>query len=1058
MALGLRFSPHPRAALLATVCVMGAVGAGEAARGADEAKPAAKQPPVSFAHEVRPILSENCFACHGFDAEKRKGNLRLDTRAGAFETLKSGETAIVPGDLDESALIFRIEIDDDDEMMMPPKASGKSLSPAEIDVLKRWVAEGAHWSDHWSFDPPAAAKPPEIPDSNRARNPIDNFILARLAAEALKPADRAEPVALLRRVYLDLIGLPPTPADVDAFEASVQSDGFDAAYEKTVDRLLASPRYGEHMARFWLDAARYGDTHGMHLDNFREMWPYRDWVVAAFNANKPFDQFIVEQLAGDLLPNPTPDQLIATGFNRCHVSTSEGGSIEEEVYVRNVVDQVDTNGTVFLGLTIACSRCHDHKFDPITQKEYYQLFAFFNNIDGPALDGNISKWAPVLQVPNDAQKAKLADLDKRLTDLRAKLDQQTDQLAASYDPKLDDDQSEEPARSDFVWIDDAFPQGAKVQGDGEFVAGPDHPVQSGGVSLRIEAVGLRQKVVEDPGAKLKVGSDDVLFARVYLDPSNPPRQIMLQWRVGGKWMRRAYWGENLIEWGKDGTTERLRIGDRPNLAEWVRLEVPAASVGLKPGTEIDGWAFTQFDGVAHWDAAGLVTQTPQPGQTFESLSAWARAKAADGGEGLADSVKQLLKKPKAERTAEDHRALLDAFLPVWSEGGAVVAPTHAEIAKTEAERKTLDEAIATTLIYRERAGDPKPAYVLNRGEYDQRRDEVGRALPAFLPPLPEGAPVDRLAFARWLVAPEQPLTARVTVNRFWQQVFGVGLVKTSEDFGAQGEPPSHPELLDWLAVQFREDGWDVKRFMKRVLMSSTYLQSSRIDPESLAKDPENRLLARGPRFRLDAETLRDQAFYVGGMLVEEIGGPSVKPPQPEGLWEAVAYVGSNTGKFAADKGVDKVHRRSLYTFWKRTSPPPQMTTLDAPSRESCLVRRERTNTPLQALLLLNEPQYIEASRDLAERTLREADAAPEDRLTWMFRLATSRGPGPVELKELSDALGDFKAHYAAQPEAARALINIGEVKPDPKLNPADLAAWTMVGNVILNLDEVLTKN
>ncbi len=1056
MALGLRFTALACAGLMAASACLGAARAEEEHDG-EKAKPAAKLPPVSFAQEIRPILSENCFACHGFDAENRKGGLRLDTHEGAFETLKSGETAVVPGDLDASALIFRIEIDDDPEMMMPPKESGKSLSPQEIDLLKRWVAEGAPWGGHWAFEPPVKVDPPAIREADRALNPIDNFILARLEAEGLKPAERAQPARLLRRVYLDLIGLPPAPADVDAFLASVENDGYDAAYEKVVDRLLASPRYGEHMARFWLDAARFGDTHGLHLDNFREMWAYRDWVVQAFNANKPFDQFIVEQLAGDLLPNPTLDQLIATGYNRCHVSTSEGGSIEEEVYVRNVVDQVDTNGTVFLGLTIACSRCHDHKFDPITQKEYYQLFAFFNNIDGPALDGNVSKWAPFLPTPTDEQKAALEASDKQLAELRARLADETAKLAGAYDPKVDENQPDEPHRGDFVWIDDAPPEGAAVQGDGAFVAGPDHPVHGGGLALRIEAAGLKQKVIENPAAKLKIGADDVLFAHVYLDPSNPPKEIMLQWRVGGQWSHRAFWGENLIDWGKDGTHERARLGDQPAKGEWVRLEIPAEAVGLKPGTEIDGWAFTQFDGLAYWDEAGLLTQTPQPGQTYDGLSAWVRAKLADDGAGLAEPIKALLKKPRDERSDADREALLQAFLPDWTEGRKILAPIRAELAKAEADRKTLDGSISTTLIYRERQGDPKPAFVLNRGEYDQRGEEVERALPAFLPPPPADAPLDRLAFARWLIAPEQPLTSRVTVNRFWQQVFGIGLVKTSEDFGAQGEPPSHPELLDWLAVRFREDGWDVKRFMKRIVMSSTYRQSSKIDAESLAKDPENRLLARGPRFRLDAETLRDQAFHVGGMLVEEIGGPSVKPPQPAGLWEAVAYTDSNTAKFTADSGVDKVHRRSLYTFWKRTSPPPQMTTLDAPSRESCQVRRERTNTPLQALLLLNEPQYVEASRDLAERAFREAGSSPEERLTWMFRLATCRAPEAADLEELRAALRDFTAHYAEQPDAARELINIGEVKPDPKLDPSELAAWTMIGNILLNLDEVLTK-
>jgi hypothetical protein len=1020
-----------------------------------QAPPKSKDRPVNFARDVRTVLSDNCFACHGPDDKTRKAGLRLDTKEGVQAKLKSGEALIVPGKPDDSELVFRLETDDP-ELRMPPRKFGKQLTPQQVEALRRWVEQGAAWTTHWAFEPPHKSGLPDLKNLSWVRNPIDRFILARLEAEGLSPSAETDPTTLVRRVFLDLTGLPPTPREVDAF----LTDPSEKAYEALVDRLLDCPRYGEHMARFWLDAARYGDTHGLHLDNYREIWPYRDWVIRAFNANKPFDAFVVEQLAGDLLPSPTLDQLIATGYNRCHVSTSEGGSIEEEVYVRNVVDQIDTNGTVFLGMTIGCARCHDHKYDPVRMKDYYQLFGFFNNIDGPALDGNISQWAPVAKVPTPELKSALEAADKKVAALRQTLAAEVAKTAAAYDARSDAGEGDYVQRRDFVWVDDAPPPGASPAGDGpwEFVNAPAHPVQSGRASLRVTAQGLKQRFFENAGQKLKVGEGDTLFAYLFIDPLNPPREVMLQWHTAGAWSHRAFWGENLIPWGKDGTPERLRIGDLPVTGKWVRLEVEVKKLGLKPGTLIDGWAFTQHDGTVYWDRAGIETWTPQEGQLYESLAAWVRGRRADKGAGLPDGIKNVLGLDRAKWSDAQRKDMLNYFVEyASSKTRSSFDPLHARISQAEQERKAVDDKIPTTLVFRERTGEPKPAFLLNRGEYDQRRDKVGRATPAFLPPLPPGAPLNRLGLARWLVAANHPLTARVAVNRFWLQVFGTGLVKTAEDFGSQGEPPSHPELLDWLAVQFREDGWDVKRFMKRLLMSATYRQGSQAAPDRLAKDPANRLLSRGPRFRLDAETVRDQALFLGGMLVERVGGPSVKPPQPSGLWEAVGYTDSNTAKFTADSGAEKVHRRSMYTFWKRTSPPPQMTTLDAPSREACLVRRERTNTPLQALLMMNEPQFVEASRGLAQRTLREAGSTTDERLSYMFRLATARRPDAKDLAELNGALNDFLAHYAKDPVAARELIGIGESKPDSQVPAGELAAWTMLGNVILNLDEVMTK-
>ena len=1011
---------------------------------------------VNYARDVRPILSDNCFACHGPDDQKRKAGLRLDTKDGAFSKLKSDNVAIVPGKPDLSELIDRIE-NDDPELLMPPKQSGKQLTAAQIALLRRWVEQGAPTKAHWAFEAPQKPPLPPVKNTVWPITEVDRFILARLESEGLSPSAEADKSTLIRRVTLDLTGLPPTLDEVDAF----LNDGSAQAYEKVVDRLLKSPRYGEHMARFWLDAARYGDTHGLHLDNYREIWPYREWVIRAFNADKPFDRFIVEQLAGDLLPNPTPDQLIATGFNRCHVSTNEGGSIEEEVYVRNVVDQVDTNGTVFLGLTTGCARCHDHKYDPIRAKDYYQLFAFFNNIDGPPMDGNGAKWAPIVPVPSPQQTEALQTLDRQIAASQEEIRTAPTKLIAVDQVKDEGDDGKAVARrSEFVWIDDALPAAASPQGDGpwEFVGKPDHPVFSGHASLRNKAQGLKQRFFDNAARKLRVGPGDTLFAYVYMDAANPAKEVMVQWHTNGNWSHRAYWGENLIDFGKDGTPERLRLGDLPARGQWTRLTVPVGKLGLKPGTEIDGWAFTQFDGTLYWDKAGIETETPQDGQLYDTLSAWIKAQRGGGNSDASEDIKKVIGKERSRRTETETKQLKAYFIEhAYRKTAAMIEPLKAKLDEITANRKKLEAQFATTLIFREKAGAPKPAYLLKRGEYDQKGAQVERGVPAFLPPFPPGAPSNRLGLAEWLIAPNHPLTARVAVNRFWLQLFGTGLVKTAEDFGAQGEPPSHPELLDWLAVTFREDGWDVKRLMKRLVMSAAYRQSSRVTPEQLAKDPANRLLARGPRFRLDAETLRDQALFASGLLIERIGGASVKPPQPLGLWEAVGYTDSNTAHFNADQGAEKVHRRSLYTFWKRTSPPPQMTTFDAPSREACQVRRERTNTPLQALLLMNEPQYIEAARALAERTLREGGATTDDRLKFIYRVVTARSPDSKDLAELSATLKDLTAHYTSQTAAAKQLIAAGETAPGSRAQPAVVAAWTMIANVILNLDLAISK-
>ncbi len=1000
---------------------------------------------VDFNRDIRPLLSDKCFKCHGPNETSRQGGFRLDDKESAFGEADSGEHPIVPGDLDQSELYQRITSDDLD-MRMPPADSNKILSEDEIATIAKWIELGAPWQGHWAYLPPRKADLPEVRQQDWPHSPIDYFVLARLEKHALHPAPPADRITLIRRVAFDLTGLPPERAEVEQF----LSDNTPGAYERLVDRLLASPHYGEQMARFWLDAVRYGDTHGLHLDNYREMWPYRDWVVCAYNANMPFDQFTIEQMAGDLLPNPTDDQIIATGLNRCNVTTNEGGSIEQEVYTRNVDDRVVTMGTVFLGATLECTRCHNHKFDPYTTKDFYSLFAYFNSIDGSPMDGNVKDHAPVIRVLTDQQKQQIAALHKQEQDLRAEI---VSLLASTqYEEPADPTAGKTTNVTETVWVDDTIPPGAKAEGDWKWVAAPS-PVLSGEKSSTRTATGLSQHFFQDAKEPWTVDKDQVLFVSVYLDPANVPKEIMLQWN-DGTWEHRAYWGENSIDWGQDGSASRKRMGDLPAAGQWVRLEVPAADVGLNPGAKINGWAFTQFDGTVFWDQAGIVRRDV----AYASLAAWEKDQQAAGGDALPKPIQEALKVDGDKRSSEQQQQLRDYFLEhVYAKMRDQFQTWHANIEQAQKEAAGIESTAPTTLVFRERK-EPRKAYILDRGEYDRQRDEVQRELPKIFPPMPEGAPNNRLGLAMWLVAPNHPLTARVTVNRMWQQLFGVGLVKTADDFGSQGEMPSHPALLDYLAVQFMEDGWDVKKMMKQMVMSATYQQTSHVPPAEYQRDPGNRLLARGPRFRLDAEMLRDQALAISGLLIDKMGGPSVKPPQPDGLWFAVGYSGSNTVRFQADTGSEKVHRRTLYTFIKRTAPPPQLSTFDAPLRESCSVRRERTNTPLQALLLMNDPQYFECARALGERTMREGGVDSREQAAWMFQQATCRLPDDEELEELVSTYQDHLAHFRQEAEAAKSVIQIGEGAPDEKVDAAQWAAWTMVGNLVLNLDEVVSKN
>jgi mono/diheme cytochrome c family protein len=873
---------------------------------------------IEFGRQIRPIFADNCFACHGPDESNREGGLRLDQREGAFAEADSGSRPIVPGDVEASEIYARL-ITQDSDLRMPPVDSNKSLRPDQIELVRQWIEQGAPWQEHWSFALPRQDAIPNVQDKTWPKTPVDSFVLSRLEPAGLSPSPPADRRILLRRVTLDLTGLPPTIEEMNDFLA----DDAPEAMERVVDRLLQSERYGEHMARFWLDAVRYGDTHGLHLDNYREMWPYRDWVVRAFNTNMPFNQFVIKQLAGDLLPEATTEDLIATGFNRCHVTTNEGGSINEEVYVRNVVDRVTTTGTVFLGLTLECTRCHDHKYDPLTMRDFYAMFAFFNSLDGNAMDGNAARHEPIVKLPTAEQEQRMRELSEQISDVKSQI---TSAVAAMrQDPSL-----------------------------------------VGGVG----------QDADRHGADAEAGGSGAL---------------------GGQ-----------------------------------AAEPPAG----KRGGPSDG-------------AGGL----------FETLAAWIEAQHGEDPRGLPDPIWRAIKAGATGRTEDQLDQLRDYFVEhACTSTRATFEPLHERLASLQKERDEIDSQVASTLVFKELM-EPRPSFVLHRGEYDQRRDEVARATPAVLPPMSVDAPRNRLGLAHWLVDGQHPLTARVTVNRLWQQVFGTGLVKTSEDFGSQGEAPSHPALLDWLAVQFVEDGWDVKAMMKRLVLSATYQQSSKVTPESAERDPANRLLSRGPRFRLDAEMLRDQALAVSGLLVNQLGGPSVKPPQPDGLWHAVGYSGSNTVRFKADEGNAKIHRRTLYTFIKRTAPPPQMSTLDAPSRELCTVRRERTNTPLQALLLMNDPQYVEAARALARRVMAETSSC-QDRIDLMFQRCAARHPTPREATELREVVGDLWEQYREGTTAANLLADADQGDHDAggESSASELAAWTVVANLMLNLDEVITKN
>ena len=1009
-----RRNPRAKAAAIAVALLAGSLHAAE---------------PLRYNRDIRPILSDACFQCHGPDEKQRKSGLRLDVREEALKPGESGDVAIVPGRPEESALVKHIESMDRAEMMPPPKSNKKLTSPQK-EVLKRWIREGAGYEMHWAFTPLQQVQPPATKDGAWPRTDVDRFILARLEKEGLLPSTETDKTTLIRRVSLDLTGLPPTPEEVDAFLA----DGSLQAYEKVVDRLLRSPHYGERMAVDWLDAARYADSNGYQVDRDKEMYAWRDWVIRAFNDNKPFNQFTVEQIAGDLLPNATLDQRIATGFHRNHMINEEGGVIPEEFLAEYAADRVETTATVWLGQTLNCARCHDHKFDPFTQRDFYSLKAFFHNVNekgkGDA-GGNIRLSNPPFQkLPAPELEAKIAALNNDL-----KTASQEHATLAQHSVATLDEWTSRLASTSISWT------GAEIVRARDGIEEPD--VDTADRSVRI--------------APLEEARNITVTVRL-------PLQRITALRLECS----AAEGATSLDWveldvtrttGANGKSQPLQLraaeaGRALAAKEAVKVLDNDRRTTVKMAVAPDRRAEAVFE----FDNA-LTTTASEPielnvvlnAQGADASTVW-RISATDADAGLLapDPVIVIAKKAAASRTAAERRqvaAFVASRQPAQQQLSDRIASLTKQIATAEGE-------IPTTLVMDEMA-QPRPTFILMRGAYDKPGEQVTARTPAVLPPMAADLPRNRLGLARWLVDPNNPLPARVTVNRLWQTVFGTGLVRTSEDFGAQGEPPSHPELLDWLAGEFIRSGWDVKAMMRLLVTSSMYRQSSRLTPALRERDPENRLHARGARFRLPAESVRDQALAVSGLLAPAIGGPSVRPYHPPGLYEQVVATRFNSG-YVQGKG-DELHRRSLYTYWKRSVPHPAMLAFDAPFRESCTLRRPRTNTPLQALNLMNDPTYVEAARFLAQRMMSEGGAGTDARLTRGFRLVLGRPPRAAELAVLTRAYERSLREFEADAEGMKGLLQVGEARNDVKLNAAELAALTTVASTLLCMDQTITK-
>lgn len=987
---------------------------------------------VNFSRDILPILSDNCFACHGPDQNQRKADLRLDTRDGA---LRTKSPIIVPGKSGESDLYLRVTSDDKEEVMPPPK-SNRKLTPRQIELLKLWIDDGAVWGKHWAYEAPQRPQPPEVKNPAWQKNPIDRFVLARLEQEGLQPAPPAPKETFMRRVTLDLTGLPPTLEEIGVFI----HDDSEKSYETLVDRLLNSPRYGERMAWEWLDAARYADTNGYQGDPTRSMWYWRDWVIEALNWNMPFDQFTIEQLAGDLLPNPTRSQLIATGFHRNHMINGEGGRIAEESRVDYVQDRVETTGTVWMGLTFNCCRCHDHKFDPFAQREYYQLAAYFNSIDESGGTDAYPQAQPLLAMATPEQEARMVELKVReaaASKERDAVEQKLRGVQVEWE-KILAGNGGKPAQPEWVALapEELASEGgatlAKVADNAILVSGQNPPQDSFTISAKIkpqEITGIRIEALPDsslvnsgPG-RADNGNFVLTEFKVLLDGKPIGlTAISADFEQSGFPVTGAVDGKNESGWAVASEFGKAHTA-------LFEAKLPAATNGAERAVTIR----LEFRSphASHVLGKFRISATSSPAATFRPIPENIRAIAALNLDQRNDGQKKELTDYYLNNNAEFAEAKRTA--------------DGARQAREQAEKE-----IPKTMILRDRA-QPRETFILIRGAYDKFGDKVTHGVPAILPALSADAAPNRLALARWIVSPDHPLTARVTVNRYWQLFFGNGLVKTAEDFGVQGEKPSHPELLDWLAREFIESGWNVKQFHKLIVMSATYRQSSKVAPAMIERDPENRLLARGPRYRLPSWMIRDQALAASGLLVDKIGGKPVLGYQPPGIWEEATF---GQIRYNQEHG-EALYRRSLYTFWRRIVGPTMF--FDVANRQTCTVKIARTNTPLHALVTLNDVTYVESARALAQRVLLGPARDDASRIADAFRYLTSREPKPAELDILSLRLEKLRKLYAGDEAAAKKLIATGESVPDPKLNPVELAAYTSLATVLLNLDETISK-
>jgi len=1017
---------------------------------------------VDFNRDVRPILSDTCFKCHG--PGKAEGDLRLDDRENALDA-----GVLSPGNVEKSEIVARLKTDDPEDLMPPPDAH-KTLTPAQIQILETWIAEGAVYDDHWSLVP--AKRDADIQS-------LDHFIDKRLAQEELQPMPEADQQTLIRRVTLDLTGLPPTPVEIEAFV----NDSSPEAYAKLIDRLLASEHYGERMALAWMDAARYGDTSVMHADGPRDMWPWRDWVIKAYNANMPFDQFTVEQLAGDLIPDATVSQKIASGFNRNHATSDEGGAFPEELRVEYIADRVQTTANVWMGLTMECSQCHDHKYDPISQKEYFQFFAYFNNTADPGMQTRNGNQAPVVEVRDEARNARLAELHKEIEGSEQKLEAHrakiptTSEFAAwlkqAEESASKDDQKKQPAG-----LRHWFPIEASAQDFRDSVSGSIVAAEKGKFEVTDRdgstALKLHGNTQFKTDAPVNLEYDKPFSFSVWVKPDGQPSGAIFSkmddkaaYRGFDLWMENGRIGTHIVNTWQENA---LKVVSAEVLTpgKWQHLVLSYDGSHKAAGVKIyiDG---KHSANQVQADSLSATIATSQPfrigsrstGSNWkgevDDLRIYDRALAGTdivaAAEG--DPVNRILTTPAEQRNDSDRSVLLARYLGTEDKSFKKLVEAHQ---KTLKEHADLDKTPVTSMVMQDNPPDKmRMTYILDRGAYDSPREDeaLQPGVPKALPPMPEDAPANRLGLANWLIAPNHPLTARVAVNRYWMILFGEGLVRSVGDFGAQGTSPTHPELLDWLALDFVESGWDVKGMIKQLVSSKAYRRSSRLESLHRERDSENELLARAPRFRLQGEFIRDQALAISGLLNPEIGGAGVKPYQPVNIWNEVSLNGGL--RYPQDKG-EKLYRRSMYTYWKRSSPMPNMLIFDAPSREKCVIQRQRTNTPLQALVTLNDPQFVEAGRAFAQRLIQSAETDPSKRIDLGYRLATARPAAEREIEILTKLLEENRAKFRQDPESAQKFLSAGESPRDESIDAIEHAAWTVVAQTLLNLDESLTRN